>query len=268
MLPQFKKPPVMEIVGAAQFRALPAVGLPEMVDVGQNLHGYTLRELQPQLDPVQELPPRQPDAPQLPQIIFGQPPLRALYFSSDDRFVAQLQRDRIAINERRTPSESGADPSSEHVWPELSKLCDCVQTTLAGPDADYGPHRPTFVELTYVNTIPPVAGVWETHDELYRVLRIVSGTAGESPWGKVERVAVRFSFPIVEADRFLGRLHVAAEPTYAEGVPMVNLNLIIRRTVDETQSLEGVFHACHRDAVEAFVAITTTRMHDHWERIK
>jgi hypothetical protein len=258
----------MEIIGAAQFRALPVVGLPEMVKVGQSLSGYTLRELQPQLDPVQELPPGQPDAPQLPQVIFGQAPQRALYFSADDRFVAQLQRDRIAINERRTPQESGADPSSEHVWPELQKLCNCVQTTLAGSDVEYGPHRPTFVELTYVNVIAPADGVWSTHEDLHRVLRIVSGKAGEPPWSKVERAAVRFSFPIHDSDRFTGRLHVAAEPSYAEGMPMLNLNLITRRIIDGPRSLEDVFHACHSDAVEAFVAITTPRMHDYWGRLK
>jgi hypothetical protein len=258
----------MEIVGAAQFRAFPVVGLPQLVSVGQNLTGYTLRELQPQLEPVQEPPPGQPDAQQLPQVIFGQALQRALYFGADDRFVAQVQRDRIAINERRTPPEGGADPSSEHVWPELQKLCDCVQTTLAGNDVEYGPHRPTFVELTYVNTIAPAEGLWHGHDELHRVLRIVSSKAGESPWSKVERAAVRFSFPIHESDRFIGRLHVAAEPSYTEGMPMLNLNLITRRIVDGSRSLEEVFHACHCDAVEAFVAITTPRMHDYWGRLK
>jgi len=51
-------------------------------------------------------------------------------------------------------------------------------------------------------------------------------------------------------------------------MPMLNLNLITRRVVDESQSLEDVFHACHCDAVEAFVAITTARMHDYWGRLK
>jgi hypothetical protein len=258
----------MEIIGAAQFRALPAVGLAEMLEVGDSLGGYLLRELQPTLLPMQEPPPGQPEVQQMPQVILGPGPQRALYYSDDDRFVAQLQRDRIAINERRIPEEGGADPSSENVWPELEKLADRVQMILAGEHVEYGPHHATFVELTYVNSIVPAKGVWETHDELHRVLRIVSSKAGEPPWSKVERAAIRFSFPLSGTDTFQGRLHVAADPTYAEGVPVLNLNLIARRVVDDVVSLEDVFHACHCDAVEAFTAITTDRMHEHWRRVQ
>lgn len=166
--------------------------------------------------------------------------------------------------------EDGEDPSSTHVWPALQELSDCVQKTLIDGDAEYGPQRPTFVELTYVNAIKPVPGVWQNHGELHRVLRIVSGTAGQAPWAKVERAAIRFSFPIRDSDTFRGRLHIAAEPVFQEGgIPMLNLNLITRRLVDESsESLEAVFDACHREAVSAFTAVTTERMHDHWVRIK
>jgi hypothetical protein len=258
----------MEIIGAAQFRALPTVGLPQMLEIGDSLDGYVLRELQPTLLPIQEPPPGQPEVQQMPQVIIGPGPQRALYYSDDDRFVAQLQRDRIAINERRIPESGGADPSSEHVWPELEKLAGQVHAILADDDVEYGPHHATFVELTYVNAIVPVEGVWQNHDELHRVLRIVSSKAGDAPWSKVERAAVRFSFPLSGTDIFQGRLHVAADPTYAEGTPMLNLNLIARRIVGGSHSLEDVFHACHRDAVEAFAAITTDRMHDYWGRVQ
>jgi hypothetical protein len=271
-LPQFERPPVMEIVGAAQFVGLPAFGLPEIVKVGEALDGYELRELQPQLPPLQESDPGLPEAFQMPQIMFGPPQQRALYFaaSDDERFVAQLQRDRIAINERRIPADSGDDPSSEHVWPALEALSDVVHDTLVEPGAtgiEYGPRRATFVELTYVNAIKPVEGIWQTHADLHRVLRILSGTAGEAPWAKVERAAVRFSFPLFAADRFCGRLHVNAEPAYAEGgTPMLNLNLITRRRVEQSESLAHVFHACHCEAVGAFASVTTEKMHEHWGR--
>jgi len=50
---------------------------------------------------------------------------------------------------------------------------------------------------------------------------------------------------------------------------MLNLNLIIRRLVDESsESLEEVFETCHREAVSAFTAVTTERMHDYWGRVK
>jgi hypothetical protein len=257
----------MEIVGAAQFVTLPRFALAEIVKVGEVLKEYELRELQGQLPPMQEVEPGQPEPLQLPQISFGPPQQRALYYGMDGRFVAQLQRDRIAINERRTPAEGGEDPSSENVWPALQQLADRVQNTLVEDGADYGPSRPTFVELTYVNAIEPAKGIWQTHGELHRVLRIVSATAGEQPWSRVERATIRFSFPLYAGDTFRGRLHVAAEPSYTEeGTPMLSLNLITRRLVDQSESLEAAFHASHCEAVRAFTAVTTPKMHEHWGR--
>jgi hypothetical protein len=47
-LPNFDKPPVIEIVAAAQFVALPRLSLADMVRVGQRLDGYELHELEPE----------------------------------------------------------------------------------------------------------------------------------------------------------------------------------------------------------------------------
>jgi hypothetical protein len=76
-----------------------------MIEVGSRLSGYELTELQPQLPPIQELPPGIPVLPPFPQMFFGPQPQRALYTTEDQRFIAQLQHDRIAINERRTISD-------------------------------------------------------------------------------------------------------------------------------------------------------------------
>ncbi len=272
-LPQFDSPPVDEIVGAVQFVALPRFALPEIMRVGKALEGYELRELQPQLPPIQEGPPGQPEPPQLPQFFLGSQPQRALYFRDDDRFVAQLQRDRIAINERRTPVDA-SDPSSENVWPNLDTFSRLVDVALMGTgDAKYGPCQPTLVELTYVNTIRPAPPVWADHTQLHEILRIVSPTAGDRPYERPERAGVQFSFPLTttdnNADDFRGRLHVAVNPGYAaDGLPVFNLNLVSRRLVEESDSLERVFDSCHRDAVRAFVAITTPRMHTIWGRTR
>lgn len=271
-LPQFDRPPVNEVVGSAQFVALPSFGLAEIVKVGRALVGYDLRELQPQLPPIQEGPPGQPERPQLPQFFFGvgpQPPQRALYFRGDDRFVAQLQRDRIAINERRTAADP-SDPSSENVWPNLDEFSSTVDAVLVGEGGEaYGPRKPTFVELTYANTIVPARGVWKDHTELHKVLHIMSAKAGDTPYTRPERAGVQFSFPLSTADTFRGRLHVAVNPGFsAEGVPVFHLNLVSRRLVEESESLATVFDACHYDAVRAFVAITTPRMHTIWGRTR
>lgn len=267
-LPDFDDPPVIEIVGAAQFVALPRLTVADMVRVDQRLDGYELHELQPELPPMTELASGAPDQPQL-MLGVGQQPHRALYRRSDGRFFAQLQRDRIAVNERRRePSDN--DPSSKTVWPELARLADCVDETLVD-EVGYGPSRPTVLEVTYVNWVEPVAGVWETHSELHKVLRVVSSQAADGPFHTVEQLAARYSFQLHGADdSFRGRLHVVAEPGYTEGRPILHLNLFSRRLVvdSQTESLAEVFEACHRDVVSGFAAITTPEMHEVWKRTR
>jgi hypothetical protein len=85
-----------------------------------------------------------------------------------------LQRDRIAVNERRR-EPSDHDPSSKTVWPELERLAGCVNKALV-EEVGYGPSIPTVVEVTYVNRVDPVAGVWETHSELHFSRRVSSQT--------------------------------------------------------------------------------------------
>jgi hypothetical protein len=51
-----------------------------------------------------------------------------------------------------------------------------------------------------------------------------------------------------------------------EGTPVFNLNLVSRRAVDDSEILATAFDSCHRDAVSAFVAITTPTMHKAWGR--
>jgi hypothetical protein len=56
-LPDFNNPPVIEIVAAAQFVALPRLSPADMVRVGQQLDVYELHELQPELPGWRRPPP-------------------------------------------------------------------------------------------------------------------------------------------------------------------------------------------------------------------
>jgi uncharacterized protein (TIGR04255 family) len=270
-LPDYDAPPVMEIVGAAQFVALPRLDIPDVVKVGSNLGQYEFRDLQPELPPMSESPPGNPDTPQFMMGFGNHPPPRAMYEHEGGRFVAQLQRDRIAINERRDTPEDPA-PSSKNVGPELERFAKCVSETLVADDALVGPTRPTLIEVTYVNLVEPAEGVWENHGQLDRVLRIFNAAAGDQPWADVEQSSVNFSFPLYAADNeFEGRLHVIAEPAFKIDLsPVFRLNLFSRRIVqgDDPDRLASVFEQCHEDVVEGFTAITTSKMHDAWGRKK
>jgi len=256
-LPDFDAPPVVEIVGSVQFIPLPRLVLRDMIDVGARFEGYQLNELQPQLHAIQELPPGEVASPPFPQMFLGQQPQRALYVTEDQRFIAQLQQDRIAINERRTDPDRA--PSSLHVWPQLDRLAHAVRDVLVRGEG-FGPANANVIELTYVNVVRDAP--------MDRVLRIISGDAGEPPYSNAEPPAVRFSFPIFEAERFRGRLHVEAGPGISDGTPVLQLQLTSRRLVEKGLPLAEVFDACHRDAVHAFVAVTEPDMHRLWRRTR
>ena len=256
-LPDFAAPPVVEIVGAVQFLPLPRLGVQEMIQVGSRLEGYELQELQPQLPPIQELPPGRPIPPPFPQMFFGSQPQRALYIGEDERFIAQMQRDRIAINERRDATDR--DPSSLHVWPELDHLAEVVDDLLVEGEG-FGPRNANVIELTYVNVIRDIP--------IHRVLRVVSEDPGSGLQAHAEDVRVRFSVPLVENDEFRGRLHVDAGPGVVDELAVLQLQLISRRIVEKGASIADVFDACHRDAVRAFVAVTEPEMHRIWRRTR
>ena len=256
-LPRFDAAPVTEVVAAVQFRPLPRLTFHDMIEVAQRLDSYELTELQPQLPPIQESPPGTPPVPPFPQMWLGQHPQRALYQGAEERFIAQLQLDRIAINERRLAS--GSAPSYQNVWPELDRFAQTVDRQLAGGDA-VGPKSPNVVELTYVNVIPG-----ESAD---RVLRIVSPVAGEPPYTTAENPFIRFTFPVMEADAFRGRLHVEAGTAFHGGSMVIQLQLVSRRLADPGASLKEVFDACHHEAVRGFMAFTEPEMHTLWRRTR
>ncbi len=100
-LPDFDSPPVAEIVGAVQFAPLPELDLPAMIRVGDHLKDTSSRSYSPSSFPIEELPPGVPFRHHSLSSLSALQPQRALYARTDQRFIAQLQRDRIAVNERR-----------------------------------------------------------------------------------------------------------------------------------------------------------------------
>lgn len=282
-LPRFALPPVIEVLGAVQFVPLPGFALREIVRVAEALPDYELRELRGRLAPLHEpelgvgdqLDLSQLDA-SLPHAVTRQAeeaneqqPLqqRGVYSTHDERYLAQVQHDRIAVSERCTPWPGGGRPSSANVWRALEEIREQVRGALVQDGAERGPAHATLVELTHVNEIYPAEGVWQSHGELHRVLRTISPTAGNSPWTKVERTTIAFAFPLHSGGVFGGRLHVSATPAYtAAGTPTFTLALTARRLLDGSVPLREVFEACRCDAVRAFTALTTSPMHLQWGR--
>jgi hypothetical protein len=286
-LPRFARPPVIEVAGAVQFMPMPGFALREIVQVAEALPDYELRELGGLLAPLREVEPGAADridGPPGPVALdtpaaqtlarplvqgYQQPPQqRGVYGTWDERYVAQVQHDRIAVSERSAPGLGGERPCSPNVWRALEEICEQVRGALVEDGAEHGPAHATILELTHVNEIRPAEGVWQSHGELHRVLRALAPTTGNPPWAKVELTALTFAFPLHSNDgAFAGRLHVSVKPTYtAAGTPTFTFELIARRILDGSESLLETFDACRHDAVRAFTALTTSPMHLQWGR--
>jgi hypothetical protein len=289
-LPRFARPPVIEVSGAVQFVPLPGFALREIVQIAEALPDYELRELGGLLAPLRELEsgaadridglagPVALDAPAAQTLArplvqaYGQQQQpaqqRGVYSTWDERYVAQVQHDRIAVSEHSAPGLGGEAPCSPNVWRALEEICEQVRGALVEDGAEHGPAHATILELTHVNEIRPAEGVWQSHGELHRVLRALAPTTGNPPWARVELTALTFAFPLHSNDgAFAGRLHVSAKPTYtAAGTPTFTLVLIARRILDGSASLADTFDACRLDAVRAFTALTTSPMHLQWGR--
>jgi len=182
--------------------------------------------------------------------------------SDDGRWLAQVQQDRIAVHERRVDER----PSFSRVQPKLTEITKRVSDAL-GVAVLAAPHAPELVELTYANRVAAGVG-WADFTQLDRVLRIVAPFPEGASFDNAERTSVSMSSKLLEAEAFVGRLHIAAEPASDEtGQLHLQLGLISRRYI-RGNDLGDTLDACHRDIVLGFTAATTGDMHKIWGRFR
>lgn len=183
-----------------------------------------------------------------------------LFLAHGDRWLAQVQQDRVVVHERRVESA----PSFSNVGPRLLEVVEKTSSALAHSLLE-GEHRGEIAEVIYENRIPGGEG-WSGFSELDKVLRVVSPSPGTGRFETVENLQLAYSFQFLKDGAFAGRMRVLAEPQREpNGQPVLHLRLISRRIVG-TDPLGDVLEECHADIVEGFTAITTDNMHQLWGR--
>jgi hypothetical protein len=260
-LPDYKRPPVVEIIAAVQFAPFPMFGIGQIVAIGRAFDDWEVVETAPAIPPMTEGPPGQPT----PQAFFsfGAAPQRVILAAEGARWAAQVQQDRIAVHERKVAER----PSFTNVAPKLAKFGLRAGQAL-GAELFGEAHAADVVEVIYENRIAAVDGGWTSFQDLDQILRVFSGNVGSPPYDAIEQATVGFSYALAEEGSFVGRLRVIGEPQYdEEGQPVLALRVASRRLV-RAASLDGVLEACHADIVNGFTSITTDHMHEHWERYR
>jgi hypothetical protein len=260
-LPDYERPPVVEVVAAVQFLPLPQFGMREAVAVSRAFDGWDVVDVPPALDPIVEYPAGNVASPAL-RFGLGQPPVRAILASEGERFLAQVQQDRIAAHERKVDQP----PSFQNVKPALRDVATRVSEGL-GRAVLEEPHGPEVVEVIYENRIPAGEG-WNDFSEAHRVLRVFSQEAGAPPYERFEQARVELAYDLRDADDFAGRLRVVSDPQIGpDQERWLHLRLISRRMVHH-RDVDSVLEQCHADIVRGFTAVTTERMHEIWGRLR
>jgi len=259
-LPDYKSPPVVEIIAAVQFVPLPQFGMAEAITVARAFDDYSVVDVPAALPPIVEARPGEP-ARQSFRLDLGSPPVRLILASRDERWLIQLQQDRIAVHERRLKNR----PSFKHVRPQMRRVAKQASTALGRELLGKASHPPELVELIYENRIAAGKG-WTTPADLHKVLRVLAAP-GPRPDVPIEQVSVAFSSHLNAGGDFVGRLHVRAEPQIElqAGAAQIHLQLISHR-YSRQRAVTTVLNDCHRDIVDGFTAVTTPEMHKVWER--
>lgn len=266
-LPNFRSPPVVEVVLSLQFDPIDGLGTAQL--------GLLWGEFEKEFPVVQEHPPIEsqiehfgkPPADLGIQINFTNlPPMRRLWFVNEDgTHLIQVQQDRFIHNWRGKGDK----------YPRYESLRDKFQKEVTKFDnflRSRGLNKiiPIQCEVTYINQI-----FSETNPDEYVKLD-ESVTVWKSNYSDnflKEPEDVRFytrHLIIGDDDKPIGRLHVSLEPSYLKktGKPVLVLSLTARGK-PINNSVEGAFEFFEIGRewiVKGFTSITTRNMHKQWRK--
>jgi uncharacterized protein (TIGR04255 family) len=270
MLPQFERPPLIEVALSAQFEPLESLSVPQLGLLWQRFRGrFPQVEHRPPLVAVIERTGTRAASAPPPVEFVSAPPVPRLWFLDESRGeLLQVQQDRFVRNWRKRGESDRYPRYEEHVRPrfaeDLATFVDFIT------ENGLGTFAPNQCEVTYVNHI--VAGeIWRRHIEVDRVFAGLTprGASTEALALEDERFALRYVLRDDSGD-FLGRLHVAVEPAFRQedDRPML-LATLTARGRPLGAGLEGVLGFLdlgRASIVRTFAALTTPEMHREWGR--
>lgn len=268
-LPEYRRPPVVEVMLAVAFAPLP-LSIVDLSEFGRD-------ELLATLPNVQEQPPVQmPIEPPLghrlaPAIEFsllqGPPSPRLWFRSADGKRLVQLQRDWFACNWQDVTQTIGSYerfPTIEAFFEEHYGRFARFVVNKTGEEP-----APVQCEVTYINHLHPTT-TWDRPGQADRVNRLVGMAGNYLP--EPEDVVTMVRYPMQVEGQTAGRLHITLAPAVGATSPGPLLELtLIGRGAPRGAGLAGVqamFHLAHEWIVEGFAAVATPAAEDDWERIR
>jgi len=268
-LPEFDRPPVVEVAASIQFDDLQALDTARL-----GLLWTRFRNRYPRTD----------QRPALPQVFetFGsarpphvglslQPvlPVPRLWFLDESQTkLVQVQRNRLIVNWRQlnTVTEYPRYPALR------GALEDAIQTLIEfASDEGLGGVVPNQAELTYVNHIR-AGKPGQPRQSLADFLVCWKDPESSAFQGPAENVSLRMQYVQHRDANPIGRLFVELDSAYtvSENAPIYVLNLIARGEPSQ-RTVAGAFEfldQAHELIVQGFTDITTSKLHEFWGRTK
>ena len=266
-LPNFKSPPVTEVVLSVQFAALPLFR-----SVHAGLYWNELRNEYPVVSEQAPIPPAFETFGAAPMLTSFQGqimlplPVRQWFETANGEHLVQLQHDRILHNWRKR------SPEMEYPRYELlrAKFVDEANrlATLFRQEG-LGEIRPNQCEVTYINTITLTRGE-NPHEHLARITPLWAGNLSEPSFPAPETTTIQTKYVLRKNDIPYGRVYVTFTPAYraTDYAPVIQLETTTRGKPD-TDSLAAAFALLDEErnvVVRTFASVTTPLMHKQWGR--
>ena len=265
-LPEYSKPPVIEVVCGVLFESIEGLLAPHL--------GLLWNAFKADYPQCQEHPPLAPVIEQFGEStpmqfeLTGTPPLpRTWFIQSTENGIVQVQRDRFLHNWKKVQADDE--------YPRFSEVISMFRERLASFDAflaeaELGPIRPRQYELTYVNHIPA--------DKGFEGLADIGEVLPDSCWRKEpnrflpepDGINWRTSFRLPEC---AGRLHVTVRSAVRQQdqVPILLLELTARGIGEDPsrKSMWAWFDTAHEWIVRGFTDLTSGNLHTNvWRRTR
>jgi uncharacterized protein (TIGR04255 family) len=267
-LPNFKRPPVSEVVLSIQFASLDQLNGPFI-----GLFWTSLRSQYPSIAEQGEIQPvfetfGTPAAQSIRFQALLSPPMPRFWLQKEGMpDLLQIQRDRLMHNWRRTADDA--------VYPRYEKLRDRFEREVLKfskflDKEGLGRLEINQCEVSYINMIDSVPSGGDLHSSLDEISPLWAGLTTDRVPGDVENSLVQMRYFLNDENEKIGRIHVLMQPAFlpSDLKPVFRVELTARGRPPGS-SIEEAFGLLdlERDAVvRTFAAVTTPEMHKLWGR--
>ncbi len=267
-LPEFARPPVVEVAVSVQFDAPVLDGPLIALRWGQVRDRFPLREETAPLTPTIETF-GEPQEPRIEIQFSGASPTRRLLMLSEFKTkLLQIQKDLFGYSWRKL--------QPQHEYPRYEQIRNDFESELVAFHTFLSAEglndlSPIQCEVTYVNVILSEEHVRIRHSDLGRVIPSATPrlTAGFLPPPEQTRYASQYVIP-GEGNVPQGRLYVSVEPTHhmTDKTPMYLMKLTFRGAPqgDGTDGIIKAMDLGHEWIVQGFATLTSSEMHRVWRR--